>query len=125
MAACGIAPEDDDGNSATKAPPPKAVPKAPPVIPKQMGATSNQWQLKASAEPDTSPEDWAVTIAEATNFALEMAQSVDNVNEIYKINKNIFNKLKEVDSVTYSMLLDQFKQAKEKLQEKADEYVPE
>jgi hypothetical protein len=129
MAACGIAPEDDDGNQATRTAPvqavPKAVPKAPPVVPKQIVGKDAPWQLKVSTEDETSPEDWAVAVAEATSFALEMAQSVSDVNNIYKVNKVVYDKLKNVDGVTYSMLLDRFKTMKEKFEEKADEYVPE
>ncbi len=135
MAACGIAPEDDDGNAATKTAPvaaPKAMPKpvakvpeAPPAPPAKMGNVANQWQLKVSAEPSTSVDDWSVSIADTTNFALEMAQSVDDVNSIYKINKTVYDKLKDLDGVTYSMLLDRFKEVKEKFKEKENEYVPE
>lgn len=130
MAACGIAPEDDDGNQATRTAPvqavPKAVPKAPPVVPKQIAGKDAHWQLKVSIEDETSPEDWAVAVVEATSFALEMAQSVDDVNNIYKVNKGIFTKLDSVDKVTYSALLAKFKQFKEKfMEEKHDEYVPE
>lgn len=136
MAACGIAPEDDDGNAATKTAPvaaPKAMPKPvaktpeapPPAPPAKMGNVANQWQLKVSAEPGTSVDDWSVSIADTTNFALEMAQSVDDVNSIYKINKTVYDKLKDLDGVTYSMLLDRFKEVKEKFKEKENEYVPE
>ena len=136
MAACGIAPEEDDGNHATKTAPvtaPKAMPKPvaktpeapPPAPPAKMGNVVNQWQLKVSAEPGTSVDDWSVSIADTTNFALEMAQSVDDVNSIYKINKVVYEKLKDLDGVTYSMLLDRFKEVKEKFKEKENEYVPE
>jgi hypothetical protein len=136
MAACGIAPEEDDGNHATKTAPvaaPKAMPKPvaktpeapPPAPPAKMGNVVNQWQLKVSAEPGTSVDDWSVSIADTTNFALEMAQSVDDVNSIYKINKAVYDKLKDLDGVTYSMLLDRFKEVKEKFKEKENEYVPE
>lgn len=36
MAACGIAPEDDDGNAASKKPPEKATPRGP-VLPAKQG----------------------------------------------------------------------------------------
>lgn len=133
MAACGIAPEEDDGNHATKTTPvaaPKAIPKpvakAPEAPPANLAGIVSQWQLKVSAEPDTTVDDWSSTIAETTNFALEMAQSVADVNIIYKVNKVVYDRLKELDSVTYSMLLDRFKVMKEKFKEQENvEYVPE
>lgn len=129
MAACGIAPEEDDGNAASKPVAPKvmskAVAKAPEAPPANLAGIVSQWQLKVSAEPDTTVDDWSSTIAETTNFALEMAQSVADVNIIYKVNKVVYDRLKELDSVTYSMLLDRFKVMKEKFKEKENEYVPE
>ena len=133
MAACGIAPEEDDGNHATKTAPvtapkvmPKPVAKAPEAPPANLAGIVSQWQLKVSAEPDTTVDDWSSTIAETTNFALEMAQSVADVNIIYKVNKVVYDRLKELDSVTYSMLLDRFKVMKEKFKEQENvEYVPE
>ena len=128
MAACCIAPEEDDGNQASRTAPvqaaPKAVPKAPAVVPKQIVGSDSPWQLKVSTEEDNS-ENWAVAVAEATSFALEMTQSVNDVNNIYRINKVVYDKLKEVDGVTYSMLLNRFKTMKETFKEKVDEYVPE
>ena len=128
MTACGIAPEDDDANSA-KAPPPKPVAKEmPKAVPKQevSGSVANPWGIKVTVAEGASNEDWAAAVAEGTSFALEMAQNVDDVNSIYKVNKDIFAKLDSVDKVTYSTLLAKFKQFKEKFMEKQnDEYVPE
>jgi hypothetical protein len=128
MTACGIAPEDDDANSA-KAPPPKPVAKdMPKAVPKQQvsGSVANPWGIKVTVAEGASNEDWAAAVAEGTSFALEMAQNVDDVNSIYKVNKDIFAKLDSVDKVTYSTLLAKFKQFKEKFMEKQnDEYVPE
>jgi hypothetical protein len=128
MTACGIAPEDDDANSA-KAPPPKPVAKdMPKAVPKQQvsGSVANPWGIKVTVAEGASNEDWAAAVAEGTSFALEMAQNVDDVNSIYKVNKDIFAKLDSVDKTTYSTLLAKFKQFKEKFMEKQnDEYVPE
>lgn len=132
MAACGIAPEEDDGNQATRSAPvaapkamPKAVAKAPEAPPPKLAGTVSQWQLKVSAEPETTVDDWSSTIADTTNFALEMAQSVNDVNSIYKINKVVYDRLQALDSVTYSMLLDRFGEFKKKFKEQENEYVPE
>ncbi len=129
MAACGIAPEDDDANSARPPAPPqvKAVPAKPvqapaappvpppPAAPKKVEGNPGQWQLKVSAAPETDIDDWSVVVAEATVFALEMAQTPDDVTSIFKINRVIFDKLKELDPTTYDMLLTKFKEFKEKL----------
>jgi hypothetical protein len=90
------------------------------------GSVANPWGIKVTVAEGASNEDWAAAVAEGTSFALEMAQNVDDVNSIYKVNKDIFAKLDSVDKVTYSTLLAKFKQFKEKFMEKKnDEYVPE
>ena len=80
-----------------------------------MEGAPDQWQLKVSSAPETDVDDWSVVVAEATVFALEMAQTPDDVTSIFKINRVIFDKLKELDPTTYDMLLAKFKEFKEKL----------
>lgn len=135
MAACGIAPEDDDANSArppaakapSPLPPPVPAPKvvqpvATAVAPAQkLEGVPGQWQLKVSAEPETTVEDWALSVLEVTNFALEMAQKPDDVTSIFKVNRVIFDRLKADDKPSFDMLLDKFKQFKEKLNEQVSE----
>lgn len=132
MTACGIAPEDDDANStrppALKAPaPPVPVPKvvqpvaAPAAPAKKLEGGAGQWQLKVSTEPETTVEDWAISVLKVTNFALEMAQTPDDVTSIFKVNRVIFDRLKADDKPSFDMVLDKFKQFKEKLNEQVPE----
>jgi len=128
MAACGIAPADDDGNAASKPAPvaaPKPVPKpvevAPPAPPKKVEGVEGPWQLKVSTSPGTDVDDWSVVVAEATVLALEMAQSADDVTSIFKINRVVFDNLKALDPTTYDMLLSKFKEFKEKLNAEVSE----
>lgn len=128
MTACGIAPEDDDANStrppAPKAPaPPVPVPKVvQPVAPaKKLEGVAGQWQLKVSTQPETTIDDWAVSVLKVTNFALEMAQTPDDVTSIFKVNRVIFDRLKADDKPSFDMVLDKFKQFKEKLNEQVSE----
>lgn len=132
MTACGIAPEDDDANSTRppvpKAPPPPVpVPKvvqpvAAPAAPvKKLEGGAGQWQLKVSTQPETTIDDWAVSVLKVTNFALEMAQTPDDVTSIFKVNRVIFDRLKADDKPSFDMVLDKFKQFKEKLNEQVSE----
>jgi hypothetical protein len=132
MAACGIAPEDDDANSTRppvpKAPPPPVpVPKvvqpvaAPAAPAKKLEGGAGQWQLKVSTQPETTIDDWAVSVLKVTNFALEMAQTPDDVTSIFKVNRVIFDRLKADDKPSFDMVLDKFKQFKEKLNEQVSE----
>jgi hypothetical protein len=112
MAACGIAPEDDDGNQATKtAPPPaapKAAPKAPVAVPKQMSGKDREWQLKVSSEPDTEWENWLAVVVEATVTALDSASSIDDVMNIWRTNANIYKQIEMQDAVAHKELVDTF-----------------
>jgi hypothetical protein len=112
MASCGIAPEDDDGNQASKSTPvpvaPKAVPKAPVAVPKQIEGKANEWQLKVSAQPDTSFEDWLAVVIDATITALDMAETKDDVMNIYRTNANIYKQVEMQDEAAYKELVDTF-----------------
>jgi hypothetical protein len=136
MAACGIAPEDDDANSAVKsAPPPlpKPTPKPTPVAPvvstpkpvepqpteqpapPKMQGKADQWQLKISTDPGTQFPEWVEAVHEATVFMLEMAQTKDDTMNIFRTNRNIFDKLQADDIDSYNALTTVFKTYKEKL----------
>lgn len=128
MAACGIAPEDDDGNAAkasvdrhqvAHAPQaaPVAKPKAAPIVPPKMEGKDSQWQLKVSAEPGTNWEDWLQTVAELTAFALESAQSKEQVMEIFRTNRVIYDRIQAQDADAYTELTTTFKHFKEKFNE--------
>ena len=123
MAACGIAPEDDDGNQATKtapqAAPPKATPKAIEVSPpkKMEGRADSQWQLKVSSEPGTDWNDWLHVVVEQTVFALDMAQNKEDVMTVWRTNANIYKIIEQRDSVAYPELTATFKTYKESFDE--------
>ena len=116
MAACGIAPEDDDGNQATKTAPvvaPKpvakpATPPAPPTPPKKMEGHDREWQLKVSAEPDTEWENWLTVVVEATVTALDSASNLDDIMNIWRTNANIYKQIEMQDTVAYRELVDTF-----------------
>lgn len=121
MAACSIAPEDDDGNAATASAPPKAAPKAtPPAPPKPPAATpkkvegqDKEWQLKVSTEPDTNFEDWLTVVVELTVTALDSAGNKDDVMNIWRTNANIYKVIEQQDADAYSELTATFKTYKE------------
>jgi hypothetical protein len=116
MAACGIAPEDDDGNQAVKttpvvAPKPVAKPATPPALPtppKKMEGHDREWQLKVSAEPDTEWENWLAVVVEATVTALDMAENLDHVMSIWRTNANIYKQIELQDAVAYKELAATF-----------------
>ncbi len=132
MAACGIAPEDDDGNQATKTAPQQAVPiKATPkpvvqavpqaVPPKKVAGNDSQWQLKITADPETHWNDWLSVVVEGTVFALDMAQTKDDVMTVWRTNANIYKMIEKQDATAYAELTATFKTYKESFNEQVSE----
>lgn len=132
MAACGIAPEDDDGNQATKtapqqAVPPKATPKpvvqaVPQVVPpKKVAGNDSQWQLKITSDPETDWDDWLAIVVEGTVFALDMAQNKDDVMTVWRTNSNIYKMVEKSAPDAYAELTATFKTYKESFNEQVSE----
>ena len=103
MAACGIAPEDDDGNAASK-PAPKPTPK-----------------VEAKPEPKVEAKP-VQTNAGVAEFAMNMfteflpeAKSEQELNAFWKENKDAVNKIKAHDESLYVELLAKFKARKDQI----------
>lgn len=124
MAACGIAPEDDDGNAASKPvatpkpvakPAELAKPAEKPVAPPVIQGKEGQWKIKVSAAPDGDFTAWVQAVIDATTFALEMAQTEVNIMDIFKNNRNIYDRIQADDKPSYDRLLAVFTKYKNKL----------
>lgn len=105
-------PDPETGEVAPP-PPPKAGPKATP--PKKIEGKPGAWQLSVTAEPTESGEDdWIRVVFDATRLALGQANAESDVMAIFRNNKNIFDRVKAIHPDTYTELLDEFKQAKQR-----------
>ena len=123
MAATCLAPEDDDGNAATKTAPPQAAPKAAPAVPtppkppvatpKKVEGKDAEWQLKVSSQPDTDFGDWLTVVVELTVTALDAAASKTDVMNIWRANANIYKIIEQQDPTAYEELTATFKTYKE------------
>ena len=120
-------PSDEDGNRVSA--PKKAAPKpdvwatepAKPVatdvlakkdLPKKtIEGNGGNWNIKISDEHDGN--GWAAAAVQGAEMALEMAQTADDVIEIFKTNRNIFEKLQQDNPSLHSSLMDKFKTTKE------------
>ena len=117
MAACGIAPEDDDGNAAVKKPEKKPDPKPDPMPeypPKKMEGKPGPWQLIVSTTPGNNPEEWVDLVCEAAEMQVGLASSKEDVMSIFTVNREIFNQLKAQSQVQYELMMNVFKNAKAK-----------
>jgi hypothetical protein len=95
--------------------PVKTTPKVevkvePKIEPKKLEGKSGDWQLKVSTEGD-----WDQAVKQATNILLSIAKTVDDVNNIYKVNRVIYDELKEKHKIVFDEIMNVFKITKEEL----------
>ncbi len=107
MAACGIAPEDDDGNAAVKTVPRGTVSATPP-------------QPAPEPKPEPKPKEPVKGMAEVVDFAMNMfiqflptANTEAELNAFWKDNKEAVAKIKAHDESLYVDLLAKFKARKD------------
>jgi hypothetical protein len=80
--------------------------------PKVLAGKEGEWQLKVVEDADGN---WAGAVKAATDVCLGIAEKVEDVNNIFKNNRLIYDKLKEENKVVYDEILAQLKATKEKL----------
>ena len=78
--------------------------------PKKLEGKSGEWQLKVSTEGD-----WEQSVKQATNLLLSIAQKPADVDNIFKVNRVIYDELKEKHKTIYDEILSVFKITKEEL----------
>jgi hypothetical protein len=126
QSACGIAPEDDDGNKgansvqqkqAASKPAPKPAPAA--KAPLSAEGKDTEWQLKVTAEPDGDHGEWSQLVIDATTLQIAQAKSEAEVMSIFKTNRNIYEEVKKGSPTAYEVLLEEFKTARNKFKEQA------
>lgn len=96
------------------APKPAAKPATEPTgaAPAKMEGREGEWQLKVSAKPDTDIAVWAGLVDDATTIMLEVVKDKDDVMNIFKTNRNIYDTLKIEAEATYKVVMDKFTAAK-------------
>jgi hypothetical protein len=115
MAACGIAPEDDDGNAATR-PKQAEKPVEKPKVPAKIEGKPGRWQITVKTDPAATPVEFVNIVSEATVLCLEQTTSQAEVMEVFKVNRALFDKVKELDDGCHKDLLEAFKTKKDSFQ---------
>jgi hypothetical protein len=82
--------------------------------PIKLEGNGGEWNIKISDEHDG--QGWPKAAFDGAKIALEMASTADDVLQIFKTNRTIFEQLKEADAALHADLMDVFKNTKEKLQ---------
>ena len=101
---------------------PKAIPKEEPkaapkkyikgdTLPKQWVEPNPPWTIEIDAE---DPVQWSKLLVDATNFNLDMAKSEDDVKDMYKVNRQHYDKVKAASPEVHAEIMDLFKEAKGK-----------
>jgi len=98
---------------AWAAPAGKVATAAPATEKKIIEGNGGNWNIKISDEHDGN--GWPAAAVQGAEMALELAQSADDVLQIFKTNRTIFDKLQEADGAMHAGLMEKFKEAKEKL----------
>jgi hypothetical protein len=106
----------DAGKPVTKAEP-KVEPKAAPKPPAKVEGKTGDWQIVATMKPEGDPQDWLNAIGAASDMALEMATKEDDVMQIFKKNKQLFDAVKAQDADYFKDLMAMFTEAKNKFAE--------
>jgi len=96
----------DSEEQEVKREPIKIAPKAKP--PAKIEGKDMPWQLKITAKPDASEQDWINLVIDSTQLALQAATSEKDVMDIFKVNRVIYDKLKEVNEQDYTSLVGEF-----------------
>jgi hypothetical protein len=106
----------DSGPAAESKPAPKPEPKPEPVKPPpKMQGGEGPWQLKVTAKPGTDVSDWIGIVMDAARHGLAQAGSEKDVMDLFKINRNIFDNLKELSIDDHVNLMADFKTKKDAL----------
>ena len=111
---------DNDADAHTH----EVAPRRPEPKPKvEQRSTQNvegregAWQLKVSVAPEgISEEEWAGLVIETCKIALEQAESAEQVMQVFKVNRNIFDRMKAESKDKYDEMMALFKTKKESFQ---------
>lgn len=114
-----------DSSEPLKPEPKKAAPKSdawsvpadkvatagPATEKKVIEGNGGQWNIKISDEHDGN--GWPAAAVQGAEMALELASSADDVLQIFKTNRAIFDKLEQADKAMHAGLMEKFKTTKE------------
>lgn len=93
--------------------PSKPAPKPPAKIVGNEGS----WQISASLNPGGDVNAWLDVVERACKTALDMAQSADDVMQIFRKNKQLFDVVKSQDAAFFKTLMANYTEAKSRFSE--------
>ncbi len=94
--------------------PTKPAPKKPEPAPvKKEERPSEGWQIIV---PDNeNNQDWLESVKTCADMLLQLAEKPDDVQSIFRVNRQLFDKAKELDKVFYEGMMANFSKTKSEL----------
>lgn len=77
-------------------------------IPPQYVETLPDWTILIEADDD---ESWVIKFMEASELKISLAKSADNLREMFKVNRGLYDKLKALNPSVYADAMVNFKTA--------------
>ena len=109
-----LKPETKKKDDAWAKPVPADTPSKKDLPKKIVEGNGGEWNIKITDDHDG--QGWAAAAKQGAEMALELAQTADDVLQIFKTNRTIFEQLQQADGAMHAELMDTFKKTKEKLQ---------
>lgn len=94
---------------------PKPEPKATGKAPTKVEGREGPWQIAVEVKAEDDLPKWIDIVLEATRLALQNAQTQKDVMDIFKVNRNIFDKLKAEAPEDHTSLMTDFKTKKDEM----------
>jgi len=108
------------GSDASKKADPTSEAQRIVGTPKTVGKDRFDWIIDAPAYNESDAISWLNLIQDSTEKFLGFCEKVEDVMELFKRNKVLFDKVKEVDPETFAKMMEKFTITKNKLEEKAN-----
>lgn len=96
---------------------PKPEPKPVVKPPKKIEGKPGSWQLSIGLNEDGDADSWVDAVLDITKTVLGFATTAADVREIFKVNKAIYENLKQISDESYNQVLAMFRDAKDKFKE--------
>jgi len=84
------------------------------TLPPPYVETSPEWTITVHAK---DPADWSALLASATKLKLTFATSEEQVKEMFKVNRSLYEKAKTESPEIYDQIMDMFKENKAKFKD--------
>ena len=85
------------------------------VIKAPIAGKKGEWQLVAPAVPEGNVDDWLALIKTSSHMLLDLCTNEEDVMQIFKKNKVLFDTVKSTDAVFFKEMMGKFTDTKNQL----------